>query len=196
MKVYLARHGETTANERGIVLGQTDAPLVPSGRDCTRRLAHWLQDQGIQTILVSSLGRAVESARILAEEIGGVPVPVAELMELSCGRWEGLLRGETGSGGTLRSTWTHRPPGGESCQDAEPRVLKIIHTILELPAGSSTLVVGHAAVNRVFLKLWHHLDPSLANLIAQPHDLIYILERELPVRWIRADGKSGSGWRL
>ena len=38
------------------------------------------------------------------------------------------------------------------------------------------LVVGHASVNRVFLKLWLSLDPECAMRINSPHDTIYLIE--------------------
>jgi broad specificity phosphatase PhoE len=202
MEVYLARHGETSANREGIVLGRGDAPLTPQGIETMRRLAEILGGRGIQVIMTSPLGRAVASARIIAEAIDAILVPTEGLVELSCGAWEGRRRAEFSAGSRgLRATWTERPPGGESCRDAEPRITKVIERVLGLSGNGPLLVVGHSVANRVLLKLWYHLDANFANGLVQPHDLVHVLSpaardaQGAPVRWLCADGASGFGWR-
>jgi len=194
MQLFLARHGETTANRQGIILGRTDAPLTPLGIETARRLSGILEGEPIREILASPLGRTMASAMIIAGRIGVTPIPTHRLIELSCGQWEGRNREKFLCGGkTLRSTWTGRPPGGESCMDAEPRVMELIDTILEQFDGDSILLVGHAVVNRVFLKIWCELAADLANRLVQPHDMVYVLSGDTPIRWLRADGSTGTG---
>jgi len=79
--------------------------------------------------------------------------------------------------------------------DAEPRVMELIDMIVEQFDGVSVLVVGHAVVNRVLLRIWCELAPDLASRLAQPHDLVYILNGKAPIRWLRADGRTGTGLR-
>lgn len=195
MLVYLARHGETTANREGIILGRSDAPLTTSGISVIERLGKILTDCDIRSILTSPLARAEASATIIGREIGIPPVPMDDLMELSCGHWEGRPRKDLlGKGKTLRSTWTDCPPGGESCKEAEARVSRLIDIIGRALGKGSVLVVGHAVVNRVLLRLWYQLDPLFASDLTQPHDLVYVLGRKVSVRWLCADGSSGTGW--
>lgn len=196
MVLYLARHGETTANRAGVILGQGDASLTTSGISVAARLGRILTGCDIGCILTSLLGRARASAGIIAQEIGITPIPIDELVELSCGRWEGRLRSEVlGSRRAIRSSWTDCPPGGESCKDAEARVGRAIGIIQRELSKSSVLVVGHSLVNRVLLKLWYQLDPTFANELTQPHDLMYVLGMKASVQWLRADDSSGTGWR-
>ena len=194
MQLFLGRHGETTANRQGMILGRTDAPLTPSGIETARRLGGILQGEPIRGILTSPLGRTMASALIIAGMIGVAPIANYRLLELSCGQWEGRLREEILCGGkTLRSAWTDRPPGGESCMDAEPRVMELIDMVDGQFDGGSILLVGHAVVNRVFLKIRCGLAPDLANRLVQPHDMVYILSDNTPIRWLRADGSTGTG---
>jgi broad specificity phosphatase PhoE len=49
--------------------------------------------------------------------------------------------------------------------------------------SGSILVIGHAGVNRVFLKLWLDLPPEYAVKIRFEHDMIYVLDgKELSAR--------------
>ena len=79
--------------------------------------------------------------------------------------------------------------------DAEPRVMELIAMIVEQFDGVSVLLIGQAVVNRVLLKIWCELPPDQANRLAQPHDLVYILSGNAPIRWLRADGGTGTGLR-
>ncbi len=81
------------------------------------------------------------------------------MCELKCGRWEGRKRREVLSGEIMRATWHDRPPGGESYSDAEVRVGSFIRELNSSDYSDSILVVGHAGINRVFLKLWLGLAP-------------------------------------
>lgn len=195
MLFYLARHGETTANRRRVILGRNDAPLTALGLSVGESLGRILRDRLIGCLFTSPLGRARASAQILAHAVGVVPVPMNELVELACGRWEGRPRDNVlGSRNVIRSTWTDSPPGGESCQDAEARVSRAVDIIQGKLSKSSVLAVGHAGVNRVLLKIWYNLDPVLANELTQPHDLVYVLSVKAPLRWLNAKGDSGMGW--
>ncbi len=194
MLVYLTRHGETIANREGIILGRSDAPLTASGILVTARLGKVLKGCGISFILTSPLGRARKSAEIFGREIGVTPVAIDEMSELSCGLWEGMPRREVlGQRNMIRSTWTDRPPGGESCEDAEERVGSSIGIIRRELSKGPVLVVGHSVVNRVLIRLWYQLEPLFAVDLIHPHDLIRVLSLEEPVRWLRADGSSGEG---
>jgi len=134
-------------------------------------------------IFASSLGRAAHTAAMYSQ-ILGIPVHFTpDIVELGCGEWEGKERAlVTPGGGPIRSTWLDRPPGGESCLDAEERVGSFIRRIRSVEADHPVLVVSHASVSRVFLKLWLNLEPSEAMLIEFPHEVIYLLDESRGVR--------------
>jgi len=175
--IILARHGETVSNRDGLIMGQSDSELTSRGLAAVKALAEKLTLHRPRVIYASSLGRAVSSAKIYSEKLG-IPIVMREaLIELSSGAWTDKTRDEVVRGRRhIRTSWTDRPPGGESYQDAESRVFTLI-TEIEADKGSEiALVVGHASVNRVFLKLWLELEPDIALRVNVPHDSVYLLE--------------------
>jgi broad specificity phosphatase PhoE len=176
-KIVLARHGETIFNRAGFIMGRSDSPLTPEGISAAKQVARLIEEQKIRTVLCSPLGRTRLSAEIYTEGMG-LPILVREeMVELSCGEWEGKPRSEVGDGVQLiRQTWLDRPPGGESYSDGETRVAPFIQEITSEDIQHPILVVGHASVNRVFLKLWLSLDTERAIRINSPHDTIYVIE--------------------
>lgn len=158
-------------------MGRSNSPLTPEGINAAKQVAKLVQRQQIRTVFSSPLGRARLSTEIYTEGTG-LPILVRDAMaELGCGEWEGKLRSEVGEGDPLiRMTWLDKPPGGESYSDAETRVAGFIQEIASEDIQYPILVVGHASVNRVFLKLWLGLDPECAMRINSPHDTIYLIE--------------------
>jgi broad specificity phosphatase PhoE len=176
-KIVLARHGETMFNRTEIIMGRSDSPLTPEGVSAAKQVARLIEEQKIRTVFCSPLGRTRQSAAIYTEGMG-LPILVRDAMaELSCGEWEGKPRSEVRDGVRLiRETWLDRPPGGESYSDGETRVAPFIQEITSENIHYPILVVGHASVNRVFLKLWLSLDPECVMRIKSPHDSIYLIE--------------------
>jgi len=193
-RIILARHGRTKFNHDGFIMGRNDSPLTAEGVRTTEALALSLIGQKVGGIFCSPLGRAVTSARIYGEKLGA-PLFVRDGMaELSCGDWEGKPRREvTDSAGRIRATWFDKPPAGESYHDAEARVGPFITEIHSLNDAAPILVVGHAGVNRVFLKLVLALDPDDAMSILCPNDMIYIIEEDHTISARSAGGIQSGG---
>src|SRR5690606_7043497 len=90
----LIRHGQTDWNLEGRMQGSTDIPLNATGRDQARVAGGILTDAGEawDVVVSSPLGRARETASIIAETLG---VPLGEsyagLAEQDFGNAEGLL---------------------------------------------------------------------------------------------------------
>ncbi len=175
-KIILARHGETVWNRDRLIMGRSDSALTPEGVDLAGRVARIIEKEGVQAVYSSSLGRAVSSATIYAEKLG-IPITTKdELMELSCGEWEGCrLQNVKPGHRSIRETWQERPPGGESYQDAESRIGSFIRETCFSTSPKTILVVSHAGANRVFLKLWRGLDPDFAIKIECLHSTVFIL---------------------
>jgi broad specificity phosphatase PhoE len=175
-------------------MGHTDSPLTSEGIATVTSLVEVAGSEEIGAIFASSLGRASFTAALYSEGLG-VPVHFSENMaELACGSWEGRPRWEVIHGSRrLRRTWEERPPGGESYQDAETRVTAFIEEILSVGFQSAVLVVGHAGVNRVFLKLLLGLDSATAVQVRFSHDSLYIIESEKGLLHRDAGGKQGTG---
>jgi broad specificity phosphatase PhoE len=216
--VLLARHGETTGNSRGLILGRKEYPLTERGIRTTSKLADIIKERippppgapfplgdgfepwprvttAIKGIIISSpLGRAVESARIYAGRTGWQIEVVAAMAELSSGEWEGQPRALVAPGKPfIRTTWEDRPPGGEGYLDGESRLAGTVLTIRGMDDYDIALVVGHAGINRVFLKLWLGADSSDMLNVHQSHEMIYVMNGGAGVRWIDAHGATGQG---
>lgn len=82
MELYLLRHGETAYNAEKRYQGQLDIPLAPAGRSALRP-AGFAPD----TVYVSPLGRARETAAILFPTAKQIPVP--DFAEMHFGVFEG-----------------------------------------------------------------------------------------------------------
>ena len=124
--------------------------------------------------------------------MGAEPSPRPGLAELSAGDWEGLHRDEAlRPGSVLRPGWSSRPPGGEGYADAEVRLKPVVAELGE--RKGTCLVVGHFAINRVFLKLFLGLEEEAALAADIPHQALYLLEEGRPVRWLNARGEQGEG---
>jgi broad specificity phosphatase PhoE len=178
-KLFLARHGQTESNRDGLVMGQSNSPLTAEGIATIQRLAQALKGDTVEVIFSSPLGRAAESARIYSETLGSPIVLKEALSELSCGLWEGKSRASVvGNKWQLRSGWQEQPPEGESYRDGEERVSKLIRDIGPRDRKDAIMLVGHAGVNRVVLKLLLDLDPDVAMRIRCPHDVVYVIDEE------------------
>lgn len=72
--IYLVRHGETVWNLSGRLQGHLDSPLTAAGveqaRAVSRVLRHEISDVHQVCIETSPLGRAYETAKVIAEGIG------------------------------------------------------------------------------------------------------------------------------
>ena len=65
-RFLLVRHGETEWTRTGRIQGQTDIPLTPLGVRQAERLRHRLRGEVFDAVYASDLGRAMETARIVA----------------------------------------------------------------------------------------------------------------------------------
>lgn len=174
-KIILMRHGETQANRGGLVLGSADSPLTPEGLQVAQQLTAFVSRQQVETVFSSPLGRALTSAGIYTQEKKTILVRPA-LSELRAGEWELKFRADVAPGKPhIRPTWWDRPPGGESYADAESRMSQFVEELRATIPAEPILVVGHAGINRVFLKLWLDLSPDYAVKVDCPHDTAYIL---------------------
>lgn len=100
-ELYVLRHGETFWNREGRMQGGRDSALTPRGRAQAVAMGRLLAQAGVTAqshlILSSPQGRAVETATLVRDAIGGAAGPVAtdpRLREIAMGLWSGLTRDE------------------------------------------------------------------------------------------------------
>ena len=117
--LILIRHGESTGNAAGLLLGRLDAPLTDRGR--AQALSLRPAVAGAVRIISSPLARA----RATAEALGtGHPIEVDERwVEVDYGEFDG--RPLDAVPATVWARWRsdpdYRPPGGETLAEAGTR---------------------------------------------------------------------------
>jgi probable phosphoglycerate mutase len=157
--ILLARHGETDAKRRRILLGRSEMPLNAEGRRQAATLGEAVAGRGIVRLYASPLGRTVETAAIVGARIGLEPVLDARLVETDKGRWEGMARADVKAAERdlyrqLRDDPERfRFPGGETLAEHQRRVLAALREIARGPLPA--LVVCHDGTIRCALALGH-----------------------------------------
>jgi probable phosphoglycerate mutase len=154
--LFLLRHAQPVSDGVKRFVGQTDLPLSEQGR---RQAAWWrgrLRRVAFCRIVASDLIRARETAEIIAAGTRQRVEPVPGLREIHLGSWENKPLAEIRD--SFHDQWRargedlagFRPPGGESFNDLQGRVVPIVNGIMAAAAGD-VLAVAHAGVNRVLL---------------------------------------------
>ncbi|HSQ36546.1 MAG TPA: histidine phosphatase family protein [Acidimicrobiia bacterium] len=90
VEIWLARHGESTANIEGVWQGQSDAALSPRGEEQAKLLGARLSGHSFDLVVASDLERTTATAALA----GLSAEPASALRELDLGRWEGLTSAE------------------------------------------------------------------------------------------------------
>lgn len=137
-------------NKQGIFSGRTETPLHDEGREQAIAAGQTLQAASIDCIVVSPMQRAVQTAELIAEQIGYSKhrlITTSLLMERDFGPLEGTV---------------YRPnlgdaEGVESIEDLLARAEKGYQFLQQLPFDN-ILVVSHGAIGRA---LRHCADPSI-----------------------------------
>ena len=143
MKLYLVRHGQSTGNVAGTLLGQGDHLLTELGEEQARAAAARLAPFGPMTLYCSDLARAVATAEYIAsawddQELSGAPalLPDSRLREIDLGDYEGRPWEEFEADEELTAAFAEDPyrtelPGGESLAHIETRVMAAVRDILD-----------------------------------------------------------------
>ena len=185
---WLIRHGQTDWNLIGRFQGHTDIPLNSKGLAQANELAHKLASKEFDAIYSSDLSRAVQTAKVISEQLN-LPVRTdTRLREICQGEWEGMLLAEVREkyqfdpAQANTSPETSRAPGGESVNEVAARMAAAINSIAALYPTGRVLLVSHGlAVATLY---------CLANAIPLASVHSYIPENATPlvVQWPPAAG--------
>lgn len=160
--IYLIRHGTTEWIEQGIVHGSLDSPLSEYGRLEAQQAAAALAGRDIKHIYCSPQGRALETAGIIAQKLGDMPITQLDnLREMDMGCMEGrqdafrkIKRHPLLAVVILPILFTVFGISGERQADLKKRVLQAWGEILAQTADGNIVVVSHgAALNALTAQL-------------------------------------------
>jgi broad specificity phosphatase PhoE len=182
--IYLVRHGQTLFNREDRVQGRVDSPLTALGEQQAAAMGARLKaliaaEGGEWTIQVSPLGRARQTAAIIAEITGlGEPAVDERLIEVGYGVFEGLTRPEVDAGWpefTGMNGIFGRAPGGETFDGIAARVADWLDETRQHAAGARTIAVTHAGVARTMRGLYLGLDAPAMRQMDKPQGVIFRL---------------------
>jgi broad specificity phosphatase PhoE len=157
MRMLLLRHAETEWNRERRFQGWRDSPLTATGREQAEAAARLLAAGPVAAVWSSPLGRARETAALVAAP-HGLPVRETEAFkEMGLGEWEGLTRAEVQARfpGALRA-WAETPhearwPGAETLAEVRARALGGLAALRQAHAGQTVCLVSHGVTCRILI---------------------------------------------
>lgn len=182
--IYLCRHGQTLFNAAGRRQGQVDSALTAKGQAQASAMGRRLAAFNLPAfrIYASPLGRAQQSAGLIAAELGGAPITLdPRLMEIGMGSWDGKTDAEIDARHPgLRASlpaeaWWFHSPDGESYAIFAARLAAAMAVIQADPAPVK-IVVAHAVVSRVIRTQWAGLAEADGYTLPVPQDAFFALQ--------------------
>ncbi len=152
----LMRHGETAWNRQGRVMGRNPVELDEPGRAQVAAAIELVRSVKPELIVSSPLVRARQSAQIIADGLGGVPILEEPLIaEVQYGRWEGMTYHELITDPdylSYREEPINSPtPGGETIPEVQARGVEAVSRVLKQNEGGRVLFVSHGDIIRTVL---------------------------------------------
>jgi alpha-ribazole phosphatase len=184
LRLYLARHGQTDGNLKGIAQGWTDTPLNETGLQHAATLAERLRGVQLDGIYSSTLSRSRTTAETVAAGRKVKVTSLPGLREVWLGKWENIALNDP--------IFKTRPPAdkrgpedGESGEQVAERVREAVSGILKKHSRGTILIVGHAGANGYIMSnLLGVTRQEMAKFgpFVQDNDELYVIERPAGVR--------------
>ena len=184
IKIYIARHGETTWNEEGRIQGRSDPELSLKGYGQSLALLKQLKDRPLSAIYASTLQRSIHTAKPIADHIGLPIQEEPELDEIAFGILEGKNLYHFDQ--ELKMEWNrfkdnrfaYRIPGAENYADVANRIRPFEERLLRDHEGQEVLIVGHRVVNRLLIGMLMEFPLDRILKIEQTNDCLYLVQRD------------------
>jgi broad specificity phosphatase PhoE len=165
-KFILVRHGQTEWNKVERFRGRIDLILDATGLRQALAAALRIKDWPFSAVYSSPLRRALETAKIIANQLDLTVESLDGLIDLDFGEWQGLNASEAAKrDADLYRLWIERPdlvrfPGGEELADVRERVMAVVEDIAVNNPDQVVVLVSHNVVCRVLLCSLLGLDNS------------------------------------
>jgi probable phosphoglycerate mutase len=152
--IFLIRHGQSTGNGKGCMIGWTDHPLTDVGRAQAAAVGARLAVHGPMPVHCSDLSRACATAQLVAAVGGGPVLPDARWREVHCGAYEDAPWSAFSGDTTLQSLFDDDPlgtcmPGGESVAQMRARVEEAFAALLADPAPRLAVVAHDGPIRAI-----------------------------------------------
>ena len=158
MILIAVRHGETEWNLQGREQGHLDSTLTERGAKQAHALARRLSSIHFHALYSSDLGRAVQTAEIIASVCGKQVQLDPGLRERHMGTFQGLTQEEMRrkypkeQDEYERTGFFHTVAGGESATERLERSAKVFTNIAERHANQTVIGVTHGGFLMGFLE--------------------------------------------
>lgn len=154
-RLYLLRHGQTEYNVKKLVQGRCNSPLTELGVEQAHIAGAWLREHGVEpdTIVSSPLGRAMQTAEVVACELGfaGEVRPEPGIIERAYGSFE-----EGPQGAVPSDVWDPGEAlvafGGEGNAALASRMLAALADDMSEPGVGTLLAVSHGSASLQFIR--------------------------------------------
>lgn len=188
-RIVLVRHGESLAQELGILGGHAGCTGLS---ELGRRQVSALRDRlaatgelgGASALYSSVMPRAVETAQIIAPALGGLEVRAeCDFCEGHPGEADGLTWDEVAERYPRPEIWDpdHSPaPGWETWREMGARVQRALATVVDRHPGEMVVVACHGGVVVQSMLHWLSLDEASTSQRA----------------WISPENTSITEWRF
>ena len=149
MRLITIRHGETEWNVQGREMGQLDSPLTTRGVQQAHAIARRLNRLPFDALYSSDLGRAVQTADIIASFCGKTVTLDEGLRERHMGIFQGLTVAEMRNRFPKerqdyeRSGFEYVISGGESARQRSERSVRVLTAIAERHPEETIVTVTH-----------------------------------------------------
>ena len=158
--VVLIRHGRTHLTESKRISGRggEDPKLSDLGRIDARMAAQAVAQIGksgpwsflnpVSAIVASPIQRTVDTANIIANELGLSVSTNVNIQEISFGDWDGSTNDEVkqkwpSEFAAWQGSWDVAPPNGESLAEFDERVIRGLYELVDAHPGKTVAVVSH-----------------------------------------------------
>ncbi len=184
-RLIFIRHGFSESNKDGLFTGQANVELTKLGRLQAQLAAEYLKDVKIDAVYSSTLNRAADTAKSVAESRGLEITRLPGLCEIQCGDWEekpfddleALFPGEYNL--WLNDIYKCQCPNGESVREFTERVHTAVTKIAEENPGKTVCIATHATPIRVISCFAMGLSPELLKDVPwSPNASINIIDFE------------------
>ncbi len=178
-KLYFVRHGEADHNLKQITNSDPHdlSNLTEQGIEQAKNVAAKLKEEGITMIYSSPFPRAMQTAEIIAAELGlqvKTDERIRELNEPHNTPFTELIEARK----SCANPFTFRShPDSESIKDVLKRVLDFVDYLAAHESGENVLVVTHGAVVNTAINYFEDKGfdnaENFSNMSKLPHDAVY-----------------------
>src|SRR5262249_2294070 len=142
--------------------GRTDVALTDAGRAAARAMRARIESHAFALVLVSPLGRAVETCELAG--LRAQMTPCADLLDWDYGDYEGITRDQVRKRRPDWDLWRDGCPGGETARDVGVRADRVIERVLDTDGDVALIAHGH--VLRVLAARWVGQQGSFGGRLA------------------------------